>query len=1140
MTRKLSAVFLLSLLLVAFLATSALANKKALRRNAFNNPSYNIRYAPKYGFAGTENNGVTASSYRAPSGVALGVDYFGPSAARQVGVTNYDYQHNCTMGRQIEHRNSPYIHVDWMKKDGTDLGGSDRYLQYQAYDVATLTEVFSSGGTRANGPDRAGYVALDAAWVNPAGYGIPACHQSPGGVGWEAIALFDFPNVSGTPQNLFTSTSPTDKYGWAISNGTAAENENIWPKIIWQIGTDTVLHMVTSESGGAAGDPSTESYYRRVGGYQNLAATWSNQVIIDTTMNINCDVAATGPDYDGTASGRTDFVMILWNAPVDYKKDTPNEYANQLENDVWVAWSYDQGASFLAHATGGPGVPPANGSLAHGYASTSGIGDAAGPGIANVTEYDQLSDWKAYCDMSALVDNKGYMHAVWGTRKWTDTTSLFRRQSAIWHWSDSPTGADPSAPTGFAVRSVIKAEYDTGGNCGIPAWGSDVAKMTISECDTRLYVAFTQFGRKDQPCYPIDGDNQNMLSDLWMTASDNDGFNWDRPQALTDTTSNTATGNTQGCTEALGNCNEEYWASMARYGYEYGAVDTLDIVYINDKAPGGVVQPESGIWTSNPVMWLRTPCRDVVKEPIFEHNAGTGLGECFADEPLVTTPSTNFTDTVRFFNTGLLDLTWSTTVNYETSPSGWMTLTPNSGTITTGLNNYTDVEFAFDVTGMSDFSTHVARVEITHNATTSPDTIPVCITVASDFDFPENAVLATTCKRIRVYNTGQDVDGASNVSWDYIDECDTFSVQTDPNSYLYDASPFVTYLDGGGDTLRWYYMFDSYFTDDDALRPLTPLTVDSNSFAGYSFATAEFVTAKDSAIKFIVEYYVPKDPDSCEFYVQRLKFFNQSASAINGAYIGLAADWDIPSDSAVDNETGFDAGRSLIYQTGVEYGQDDSTEALMLAECGYAQQSDQRMGGFAPGPQTASWLNEGTGSNAIVHSTGTMTPGYLFKQASGNTGFFEYTNANPDSQYIDLHEIVTFRQFDLDPNDTFCYNTIVATSRGTMGASDGLAQLQLAVDQGSNFITDLGIECPLKTCCTLAGDVNQNGAYNISDAVFIVNNVFKGGPNPSCCDAADVNDNGAYNISDGVYIINNVFKGGPAPLCGSAGNGPCP
>jgi hypothetical protein len=68
-------------------------------------------------------------------------------------------------------------------------------------------------------------------------------------------------------------------------------------------------------------------------------------------------------------------------------------------------------------------------------------------------------------------------------------------------------------------------------------------------------------------------------------------------------------------------------------------------------------------------------------------------------------------------------------------------------------------------------------------------------------------------------------------------------------------------------------------------------------------------------------------------------------------------------------------------------------------------------------------------------------------------------------------------------------------------------------------------------CCNTPGDINQNGGYDISDAVYVINHIFKGGPAPTCAEAADVNDDCQYNITDAVHIVNHVFKGGPPPTC---------
>jgi hypothetical protein len=100
----------------------------------------------------------------------------------------------------------------------------------------------------------------------------------------------------------------------------------------------------------------------------------------------------------------------------------------------------------------------------------------------------------------------------------------------------------------------------------------------------------------------------------------------------------------------------------------------------------------------------------------------------------------------------------------------------------------------------------------------------------------------------------------------------------------------------------------------------------------------------------------------------------------------------------------------------------------------------------------------------------------------------------------------------------------------------------MAISNSNNFIGNYELECwGPDICCIVAGDVGNNGAYGISDAVFVINNVFKGGPGPVCCQAADCNGDGFYNIADGIFIINNVFKGGPGPTCNFKMNpGPFP
>ncbi len=66
----------------------------------------------------------------------------------------------------------------------------------------------------------------------------------------------------------------------------------------------------------------------------------------------------------------------------------------------------------------------------------------------------------------------------------------------------------------------------------------------------------------------------------------------------------------------------------------------------------------------------------------------------------------------------------------------------------------------------------------------------------------------------------------------------------------------------------------------------------------------------------------------------------------------------------------------------------------------------------------------------------------------------------------------------------------------------------------------------------MCGDANGDRTVNIGDAVYVINYIFKGGPQPTPLkDAGDANCDHAVNVGDAVYVINYIFKGGPAPCC---------
>ena len=71
------------------------------------------------------------------------------------------------------------------------------------------------------------------------------------------------------------------------------------------------------------------------------------------------------------------------------------------------------------------------------------------------------------------------------------------------------------------------------------------------------------------------------------------------------------------------------------------------------------------------------------------------------------------------------------------------------------------------------------------------------------------------------------------------------------------------------------------------------------------------------------------------------------------------------------------------------------------------------------------------------------------------------------------------------------------------------------------------------------GDVEENGALNLSDAISIFGYLFIGGAAPGCQEAADTNNDGKVDISDGIGLLGYVFLGGSAPPLPGPPGWPC-
>jgi len=67
----------------------------------------------------------------------------------------------------------------------------------------------------------------------------------------------------------------------------------------------------------------------------------------------------------------------------------------------------------------------------------------------------------------------------------------------------------------------------------------------------------------------------------------------------------------------------------------------------------------------------------------------------------------------------------------------------------------------------------------------------------------------------------------------------------------------------------------------------------------------------------------------------------------------------------------------------------------------------------------------------------------------------------------------------------------------------------------------------------ISGDVNLDGSTNIRDLIYLVDYIFRSGPEPKVSETSDVDGScGKANIGDLTYFVDYVFRGGASPLPG--------
>ena len=128
------------------------------------------------------------------------------------------------------------------------------------------------------------------------------------------------------------------------------------------------------------------------------------------------------------------------------------------------------------------------------------------------------------------------------------------------------------------------------------------------------------------------------------------------------------------------------------------------------------------------------------------------------------------------------------------------------------------------------------------------------------------------------------------------------------------------------------------------------------------------------------------------------------------------------------------------------------------------------------------------------------------------------------------------------------YDTVAAALAGSAPGSSQTTTLTPVAGLGPNGVTlvmvvggqsvsmqsQSGVVTLVATGGFDRGDCNDDGNYDIADAITLLDALFLGG-DVNCDDACDGNDDELKDIADSVYILSSLFIGGPMP----PGNGTC-
>jgi len=226
---------------------------------------------------------------------------------------------------------------------------------------------------------------------------------------------------------------------------------------------------------------------------------------------------------------------------------------------------------------------------------------------------------------------------------------------------------------------------------------------------------------------------------------------------------------------------------------------------------------------------------------------------------------------------------------------------------------------------------------------------------------------------------------------------------------------------------------------------------------------------------------------------------------INNAYFGVAADWDVPEDAGRRNNGDWDEDLDLIWLQGDTAGFENYYGAFLFLNAAIVHDVDGN-----PEPSDTVYYSEDPYAAHILNNA---------------TQLYPFGGYNDDS----LYKYMSTPGYSKEQDSAQDMNIVISAVPEVLNADT----FTIVVADYVLLVTDQG-EADLTRMADLvhkvkAGDANVDGNVSVSDVVYLINYLFKGGTEPWLA-FSDANGDEGISVSDVVYLINYLFKGGDPPV----------